>query len=103
MIRASVTPKQGEIQPSFGDTLINNTRKQLLIHPITSSLSNCLSETNLHFTLPQLKSKIRGKVSTCEAVCALQLIAYTKTVLFISFVFEIAYNKLLMLPGSRYL
>jgi len=64
MIRASTTPKQGEIQPSFADTLINNTRKQQLLDPITSSLSNCLSETNLHFTLPQLKSKIRGKVST---------------------------------------
>ncbi|AES98177.1 putative phosphoribosylaminoimidazolesuccinocarboxamide synthase [Medicago truncatula] len=62
MICASTTPKQGEIQPSFGDTLINNTRKQQLLDPITSSLSNCLSETNLHFALPQLKSKIRGKV-----------------------------------------
>ena len=34
-------------------------------------LDNCLSETNLHLSVPSLKSKTRGKVYVCfnEFVC----------------------------------
>ncbi|MCL7028130.1 hypothetical protein MKW94_000333, partial [Papaver nudicaule] len=41
--------------------LLSN-RRQDVVEAIESSLSNCLSETNLHQTVPCLKSKIRGKV-----------------------------------------
>ncbi|KAI3949078.1 hypothetical protein MKW92_030841 [Papaver armeniacum] len=41
--------------------LLNN-RRQDVVEAIEHSLSNCLSETNLHQTVPSLKSKIRGKV-----------------------------------------
>lgn len=62
-IRASMVGKEGEQQPSFGETFLNNARKGQVFDAITTSLSNCLSETNLHLTVPALKSKIRGKVS----------------------------------------
>ncbi|RZC47383.1 hypothetical protein C5167_040332 [Papaver somniferum] len=39
-----------------------NNRRQDVVEAIENSLSNCLSETNLHQTVPFLKSKIRGKV-----------------------------------------
>ncbi|KAI3853611.1 hypothetical protein MKW98_025128 [Papaver atlanticum] len=39
-----------------------NNRRQDVVEAIQNSLSNCLSETNLHQTVPILKSKIRGKV-----------------------------------------
>lgn len=58
-IRASVMRKEHE---SLGDALLNSSRKHQVLDAITTSLSNCLSETNLHFTVPSLKSKIRGKV-----------------------------------------
>ncbi|CAK8537565.1 unnamed protein product [Lathyrus sativus] len=61
-IRATMARKEGEQKPSFGDTFLNNTRKNEIFDSITASLSNCLSETNLHLTVPALKSKIRGKV-----------------------------------------
>ncbi|XP_004505724.1 phosphoribosylaminoimidazole-succinocarboxamide synthase, chloroplastic [Cicer arietinum] len=61
-IRASSMPKDSVQQPSFPDTLLNNTRKHQVLESITTSLSNCLSETNLHLTVPALKSKTRGKV-----------------------------------------
>ncbi|XP_045814106.1 phosphoribosylaminoimidazole-succinocarboxamide synthase, chloroplastic-like [Trifolium pratense] len=61
-ILASTMRKESEPQPSFGDTLVNNTRKHQVLDVVTTSLSNCLSETNLHFTVPALKSKTRGKV-----------------------------------------
>ncbi|WJX66265.1 Phosphoribosylaminoimidazole-succinocarboxamide synthase (SAICAR synthetase), variant 2 [Trifolium repens] len=54
--------KESEQQPSFGDTLVNSTRKHQVLDVVTTSLSNCLSETNLHLTVPALKSKTRGKV-----------------------------------------
>ncbi|KAG8632859.1 hypothetical protein MANES_18G062300v8 [Manihot esculenta] len=44
------------------DALINSSRKEELLGAIKGSLSNCLSETNLHLTVPGLKSKTRGKV-----------------------------------------
>ncbi|XP_058773391.1 phosphoribosylaminoimidazole-succinocarboxamide synthase, chloroplastic-like [Vicia villosa] len=61
-IRASSMRKESEQQPSFGDTLLNSTRKHQVLDAVTTSLSNCLSETNLHLTVPALKSKTRGKV-----------------------------------------
>ncbi|XP_027330472.1 phosphoribosylaminoimidazole-succinocarboxamide synthase, chloroplastic [Abrus precatorius] len=63
-IRASVMPSEGNHQqPSLGDALHNSPRKTEVLDAIRrSSLSNCLSETNLHFTVPGLNSKIRGKV-----------------------------------------
>ncbi|WMV11001.1 hypothetical protein MTR67_004386 [Solanum verrucosum] len=42
--------------------LTNNDHKEELMSAIKSSISNCLSETHLDLTVPQLKSKIRGKV-----------------------------------------
>ncbi|GLT93751.1 hypothetical protein SLE2022_115260 [Rubroshorea leprosula] len=44
------------------DTLLNSGRKEEFLDAIKGSLHNCLSETNLHLTVPGLKSKIRGKV-----------------------------------------
>ncbi|XP_059460337.1 phosphoribosylaminoimidazole-succinocarboxamide synthase, chloroplastic [Corylus avellana] len=64
-ISASVmsSQSQNQDQPRLSlDTLINSSRKDELLDPIKSSLSHCLSETNLHLTVPGLKSKIRGKV-----------------------------------------
>lgn len=37
-------------------------RNEEFLRAIKGSLSNCLSETNLHLTVPGLKSKTRGKV-----------------------------------------
>lgn len=42
--------------------LTNNDHKEEVMSAIKSSISNCLSETHLDLTVPQLKSKIRGKV-----------------------------------------
>ncbi|KAH0731020.1 hypothetical protein KY290_004470 [Solanum tuberosum] len=42
--------------------LTNNDHKEELMSAIKSSIANCLSETHLDLTVPQLKSKIRGKV-----------------------------------------
>lgn len=42
--------------------LINNDHKEELMNAIKSSISNCLCETHLDLTVPELKSKIRGKV-----------------------------------------
>ncbi|KAE8056986.1 hypothetical protein FH972_013712 [Carpinus fangiana] len=64
-ISASVmsSQSQNQDQPRLSlDTLINGSRKDELLDPIKSSLSHCLSETNLHLTVPGLKSKTRGKV-----------------------------------------
>ncbi|KAI4313000.1 hypothetical protein MLD38_037782 [Melastoma candidum] len=49
-------------RPSL-DALINaNPRKQEVLPAIELSLTNCLSETDLHLSVPGLKSKVRGKV-----------------------------------------
>ncbi|KAK6804198.1 hypothetical protein RDI58_001982 [Solanum bulbocastanum] len=42
--------------------LTSNDYKEELMSAIKSSITNCLSETHLDLTVPQLKSKIRGKV-----------------------------------------
>ncbi|CAM8977638.1 unnamed protein product [Rhodiola kirilowii] len=47
--------------PSVGG-LTNSSRKYEVSEAIEKSLDNCLSETDLLRTVPQLKSKIRGKV-----------------------------------------
>ncbi|KAM7261520.1 hypothetical protein ACFE04_008887 [Oxalis oulophora] len=44
------------------ESLFDSDREQELFGDIKASLTNCLSETNLHLTVPGLKSKIRGKV-----------------------------------------
>lgn len=45
------------------DSLSNKERRQQVMDAISSiGLSNCLSETNLHLSVPCLKSKTRGKV-----------------------------------------
>ncbi|KAF2291601.1 hypothetical protein GH714_026055 [Hevea brasiliensis] len=49
-------------QQKLSLTLINSSRKEEVLGAIKDSLSNCLSETNLHLTVPGLKSKTRGKV-----------------------------------------
>ncbi|KAK9270860.1 hypothetical protein L1049_026446 [Liquidambar formosana] len=48
--------------PPSLDAIISSARKEEVLGAIRSSLSNCLSETNLHLTVPGLKSKTRGKV-----------------------------------------
>ncbi|KAI9117822.1 hypothetical protein K1719_011237 [Acacia pycnantha] len=47
---------------SLTEALLNSNRKEEVLGDIKRSLSNCLSETNLHLTIPGLKSKTRGKV-----------------------------------------
>ncbi|TXG52713.1 hypothetical protein EZV62_021882 [Acer yangbiense] len=53
---------QNQQQPLSLDVLINSKRKEEVFGDIKSSISDCLSETNLHLTVPALKSKFRGKV-----------------------------------------
>ncbi|XP_061996727.1 phosphoribosylaminoimidazole-succinocarboxamide synthase, chloroplastic-like [Rosa rugosa] len=57
----SVSAMVAQNQPPL-DALLNSARKQEVLGAIGTSLSNCLSETNLHLTVPGLKSKTRGKV-----------------------------------------
>ncbi|KAG6672354.1 hypothetical protein I3842_16G053200 [Carya illinoinensis] len=65
-ISASVSSSQNQShnqQRLSLDSLIgNSSRKDELIGSIRNSLPHCLSETNLHLTVPGLKFKIRGKV-----------------------------------------
>ncbi|CAL9024247.1 unnamed protein product [Prunus brigantina] len=64
-ISMSVTAGQNQQQhqkPPSLDVLINSARKEEVIGAIKNSSSQCLSETNLHLTVPGLKSKTRGKV-----------------------------------------
>ncbi|XP_057728729.1 phosphoribosylaminoimidazole-succinocarboxamide synthase, chloroplastic-like [Arachis stenosperma] len=59
---AAAQPQQQE-HAALLDTLLNSTRKNQVLHSIrTTSPFNCLSETNLHHTVPALTSKTRGKV-----------------------------------------
>nr|XP_043636276.1 phosphoribosylaminoimidazole-succinocarboxamide synthase, chloroplastic [Erigeron canadensis] len=44
------------------DVLTESERRNEVINAAKNSISNCLSETNLHLTIPSLKSKTRGKV-----------------------------------------
>lgn len=69
-IRASVMPREGhQQQASLGDALLNSSRKNDVVDVIRrTGLSNCLSETNLHATVPGLESKTRGKVCRFETV-----------------------------------
>ncbi|CAL2235600.1 unnamed protein product [Prunus armeniaca] len=64
-ISMSVTAGQNQQQhqkPPSLDVLINGARKEEVLGAIKNSSSHCLSETNLHLTVPGLKSKTRGKV-----------------------------------------
>ncbi|CAL5385838.1 unnamed protein product [Camellia sinensis] len=60
-ISASVMSSHDYQNPSLDAFTCSDSRDEVL-GAIRSSLSNCLSETNLHLTVPGLKSKIRGKV-----------------------------------------
>ncbi|XP_057442896.1 phosphoribosylaminoimidazole-succinocarboxamide synthase, chloroplastic-like [Lotus japonicus] len=55
-----------KIRASLAEALLNGTgtRKEEVLDAIraTSAASNCLSETNLHLTVPGLNSKTRGQV-----------------------------------------
>ncbi|XP_024962639.1 phosphoribosylaminoimidazole-succinocarboxamide synthase, chloroplastic isoform X2 [Cynara cardunculus var. scolymus] len=44
------------------NALTSSDRRDEVMVAVKSSLSNCLSETNLHLAIPDLKSKTRGKV-----------------------------------------
>ncbi|KAF5444800.1 hypothetical protein F2P56_033900 [Juglans regia] len=67
-ISASVSSSQSQSQSqdqqrlSLDSLIGNSSRKDELFGSIRSSLPHCLSETNLHLTVPGLKSKTRGKV-----------------------------------------
>ncbi|RYR31148.1 hypothetical protein Ahy_B01g055939 isoform G [Arachis hypogaea] len=61
-LSAAAQPQQQE-HAALLDTLRNSTRKNQVLQSIrTTSPFNCLSETNLHHTVPALTSKTRGKV-----------------------------------------
>ncbi|KAL1338478.1 hypothetical protein AAHE18_10G213900 [Arachis hypogaea] len=61
-LSAAAQPQQQE-HAALLDTLLNSTRKNQVLQSIrTTSPFNCLSETNLHHTVPALTSKTRGKV-----------------------------------------
>ncbi|XP_057974708.1 phosphoribosylaminoimidazole-succinocarboxamide synthase, chloroplastic [Malania oleifera] len=59
-ISCSITSSPQQ-QPSL-DAITSSRCKEEVIGAIQNSLLNCLSETNLHLTVPGLKSKTRGKV-----------------------------------------
>ncbi|KAF9663412.1 hypothetical protein SADUNF_Sadunf17G0047100 [Salix dunnii] len=59
---ARISMSQQNQQELSLDSLINSTRKEEVLGAIKGSLSNCLTETSLHKTVPALKSKVRGKV-----------------------------------------
>ncbi|KAJ9560341.1 hypothetical protein OSB04_005501 [Centaurea solstitialis] len=44
------------------NALTSSDRRDEVMVAVNKSLSNCLSETNLHLAIPHLKSKTRGKV-----------------------------------------
>ncbi|KAL0442301.1 UNVERIFIED_CONTAM: Phosphoribosylaminoimidazole-succinocarboxamide synthase, chloroplastic [Sesamum latifolium] len=63
VISASSSPSTASGQPPQPpDVQTNSERKNELMNAIKASLSNCLSETHLHLTVPGLQSKTRGKV-----------------------------------------
>lgn len=65
-ISLSVLPSQNQNQQKLSlDALVSSNRKEQLLGDIQASLSNCLSETNLHLSVPGLRSKTRGKVTNC--------------------------------------
>ncbi|KAJ9673953.1 hypothetical protein PVL29_023480 [Vitis rotundifolia] len=58
----TMSSQQHQSQQLSLDALISSNRKEEVVGAVRHSLSNCLSETNLHLTVPALKSKTRGKV-----------------------------------------
>ncbi|KAG6671944.1 hypothetical protein I3842_16G030100 [Carya illinoinensis] len=59
---SSQSQSQDQQHLSLDSLIGNSSRKDELFGSIRSSLPHCLSETNLHLTVPSLKSKTRGKV-----------------------------------------
>ncbi|KAI8548350.1 hypothetical protein RHMOL_Rhmol07G0267200 [Rhododendron molle] len=57
----SVSAMSSKHRPSL-DNLNSSERREEVRRAAGDSLSNCLSETHLHLTVPGLKSKTRGKV-----------------------------------------
>ncbi|KAF5740179.1 phosphoribosylaminoimidazole-succinocarboxamide synthase chloroplastic [Tripterygium wilfordii] len=53
---------QNQQQKSLLVDLSNSSRKDEVLVDVNRCLSNCLTETSLHLTVPGLKSKTRGKV-----------------------------------------
>ncbi|XP_050938289.1 phosphoribosylaminoimidazole-succinocarboxamide synthase, chloroplastic isoform X1 [Cucumis melo] len=62
LVKASLTHRQDSPHNLSLDALIKGDRREEVVGAINRSLSNCLSETNLHLTVPGIKSKTRGKV-----------------------------------------
>lgn len=65
LVKASLTHRQDSPHNLSLDALIKGDRREEVVGAINRSLSNCLSETNLHLTVPGIKSKTRGKVIFC--------------------------------------
>ncbi|OMO69241.1 SAICAR synthetase [Corchorus capsularis] len=59
---SSQNQSQSQPQTQSLDALLNSGRKEEVFATIKGAVDNCLSETNLHLTVPDLKSKTRGKV-----------------------------------------
>lgn len=53
---------QNQQQKLSVDALVNSSSKEEVYGEIKNAVNNCLSETNLHLTVPGLKCKTRGKV-----------------------------------------
>lgn len=62
IIASAMSSQQQNSPPHVA--LTNNDHKEEVMNAIGRSISNCLSETHLDLTVPQLKSKIRGKVNS---------------------------------------
>ncbi|KAG6598714.1 Phosphoribosylaminoimidazole-succinocarboxamide synthase, chloroplastic, partial [Cucurbita argyrosperma subsp. sororia] len=61
-VKASLSHRQDSPRNISLDALIKGDRREEIVGAIDKSLFNCLSETNLHLTVPGIKSKTRGKV-----------------------------------------
>lgn len=64
----SLNQSESQQHLSVTEAMLNSNRKEEVLGDIRRSLSNCLSETNLHLTVPGLHSKTRGKVN-CWWTC----------------------------------
>uniref|UniRef100_A0A2P2L5Z3 phosphoribosylaminoimidazolesuccinocarboxamide synthase n=1 Tax=Rhizophora mucronata TaxID=61149 RepID=A0A2P2L5Z3_RHIMU len=61
-IFVSVMPPEDQQKLNLDPLINSSSRKEEVLVATKGSLSNCLSETNLHLTVSGLKSKTRGKV-----------------------------------------
>lgn len=71
-----ITMSSQQQSPPPHVALTNNDHKEELMSAIKSSITNCLSETHLDLTVPQLKSKIRGKVIRNKTCILYSLLAW---------------------------